>query len=66
MKQPNPGWREQIAPDEEAHLARVAEVIGTLEVLDVSGEGALGGTTDHRDFLMINQDRGPTADSRQV
>ncbi len=138
MKQPSTGWREQIAPDEAAHLARVAEVIGKLQraksrkfgtgralhrkqlvaatgtlevldglpdharhglfagpgrhrvlvrmssggsdvqsdklpdirgfalkVLDVSGESALGGTTDHQDFLMINQDRGPSADSRE-
>ncbi|TAJ36943.1 MAG: catalase [Reyranella sp.] len=138
MKQPSTGWREQIAPDEEAHLARVAEVMaelqrakskkfgpgralhrkqllaatGTLEVLaglpdharhglfatpgqhrvlvrlssggpdvqsnrlpdirgfalkvlDVSGESALGGTTDHQDFLMINQDRAPGPNSRE-
>lgn len=138
MKQPSTGWREQIAPDEEAHLVRVAEVMaelqrakskkfgagralhrkqllaatGTLEipagladharhglfatpgrhrvlvrlssggpdvqsnrlpdirgfalkVLDVSGESALGGTTDHQDFLMINQDRSPSANSRE-
>lgn len=138
MKQPSTAWRERIAPDEEAHLARVAEVIGnlqhakskkygtgrtlhrkqllaatgTLEVLDglpdharhglfampgrhralvrlsngspdiqsnrtpdirgfalkvfgVNGEAALGGTTDHQDFLMINQDRAPGANSRE-
>lgn len=138
MKQPSTDWREQIAPDEAAHFARVARVIGdlqraksakygpgralhrklllaatgTLEVLadlpaparhglfatpgrhralvrlsnggpdiqsnklpdirgfalkvfDVSGEAALGGITDHQDFLMINQDRSPTADSRE-
>lgn len=138
MKQASTAWREQIAPDEEAHLARVTEVIaglqanrsrkfgkgrtlhrkqvaaatGTLEVLDglpdharhglfvrpgmhrvlarlsngapdvqsnkmpdirgfalkvldVSGEATLGGTTDHQDFLMINQDRGPGANSRE-
>lgn len=138
MKQPSTGWREQIAPDEEAHLARVAEVMaelqrakskkfgpgralhrkqllaatGTLEVLaglpdharhglfatpgqhrvlvrlssggpdvqsnrlpdirgfalkvlDVSGESALGGATDHQDFLMINQDRAPGPNSRE-
>jgi hypothetical protein len=138
MKQPSTGWHEQVAPDEEAHLARVAEVIGKLQraksrkfgkgralhrkqlaaatgtlevldglpdharhglfarpgrhrvlvrlsnggpdvqsnrlpdirgfalkVLDVSGDGALGGTTDHQDFLMINQDRAPGANSRE-
>ena len=138
MKQASTAWREQIAPDEEAHLVRIATVIGklqaarskrfgkgrtlhrkqvlaatgTLEVLDglpdharhglfarpgshralvrlsngapdlqsnrmpdirgfalkvrdVSGEAALGSTTDHQDFLMINQDRGPAANSRE-
>ena len=138
MKQPSTEWRERIAPDEAAHLARVATVIaglqrnrsakfgpgralhrkqllaatGTLEVfadlpeharhglfatpgrhralvrlsnggpdiqsdrlpdirgfalkvLDVSGESALGGTADHQDFLMINQDRAPMSDSRE-
>ena len=138
MRQPSTAWRERIAPDEAAHLERVAKVIGglqrtksakfgqgralhrkqllaatgTLEVLaglpdharhglfatpgshralvrlsnggpdvqanrapdirgfalkvfDVSGEAALGGTTDHQDFLMINQERLPTADSRE-
>jgi len=138
MKPPSTDWQERIAPDEEAHLKRVAEVIGnlqrprsakygpgralhrkqllattgTLEVLDglpeparhglfatpgthpvlarfsnggpevqsdrfpdirgfaiqvagVSGRSALGGTTDHQDFLMINQDRLPTRDSRE-
>ncbi|MDP1749167.1 MAG: hypothetical protein Q8L22_06900, partial [Reyranella sp.] len=138
MKQPSTDWHERIAPDEEAHLARVAEVMaelqraksskfgtgralhrkqlvaatGTLEILDslpdparhglfatpgrhrvlvrlssggpdvqsnrrpdirgfalkvfdVSGEGALGGTTDHQDFLMINQNRAPGANSRE-
>jgi catalase len=138
MKEPSTGWRERIAPDEEAHFARVGEVIarlqrtksakfgpgralhrkqvfaatGTLEVLpdlpaharhglfaapgrhralvrlsnggpdvqankrpdirgfavkvlDVSGEGALGSATDHQDFLMINQDRFSSADSRE-
>ena len=138
MKQPSTEWRERIAPDEAAHLARVAKVIaglqraksvkfgqgralhrkqllaatGTLEVFadspdharhglfatpgshrvlvrlsnggpdiqanrapdirgfalkvfDVSGEAALGGTADHQDFLMINQDRLPSRDSRE-
>ncbi|MBI2738441.1 MAG: catalase [Rhodospirillales bacterium] len=138
MKQPSTGWREHVAPDEAAHLVRVAKVIGELQrakskkfgqgralhrkqllaatgmlevldglpeharhglfaqpgrhralvrlsnggpdiqadrtpdirgfalkVLDVSGESALGGTTDHQDFLMINQDRAPGASSRE-
>ncbi|MBN9090626.1 MAG: hypothetical protein J0J01_27250 [Reyranella sp.] len=138
MKPPSTDWQERIAPDEEAHLKHVAEVIGnlqrhrsarygpgralhrkqllattgTLEVLDglpeqarhglfatpgahrvlarfsnggpevqsnrtpdirgfaiqvfgVDGPSALGGTTDHQDFLMINQDRLPTRDSRE-
>jgi catalase len=138
MKEPNTEWLERIAPDEEAHFARVAQVMadlqrtksakygkgralhrkqllaatGTLEilpdlpafarhglfatpgqhrslvrlsnggpdlqanrvpdvrgfalkVLDVVGESALGGTTDHQDFLMINQDRFGTRDSRE-
>jgi len=138
MKQPSTGWREQVAPDEGAHLVRVAKVIGDLQrarskkygqgralhrkqllaatgtlevldglpdharhglfarpgqhralvrlsnggpevqadrvpdirgfalkVLDISGESALGGTTDHQDFLMINQDRAPGANSRE-
>ena len=135
MKEPSTGWLERIAPDEDAHFARVGEVIarlqrtksakfgrgralhrkqvfaatGTLEVLpglpaharhglfaapgphralvrlsnggpdvqankrpdirgfsvkvlDVSGEGALGSTTDHQDLLMINQDHFASAD----
>jgi catalase len=138
MKPPSTTWQERIAPDEEAHLKRVAEVIGalqrsrtakfgpgralhrkqllattgTLEVLDglpdharhglfarpdthrvlarfsnggpemqsnripdirgfaihvfdVHGPSALGGTTDRQDFLMINQDRSPSRDSRE-
>jgi Catalase len=138
MKSPSTAWREQIAPDEEAHFARVAQVIGALQrnrsakygrgrglhrkqllatsgtldvlnglpeyarhglfatpgthrvlarfsnggpevqadripdirgfavkVLDVAGPSALGGTTDHQDFLMINQDRLLTRDSRE-
>jgi len=36
-----------------------------LKVLDVSGPAAMGGTTDHQDFLMINQDRMPGVDSRE-
>jgi hypothetical protein len=35
-----------------------------LKVLDVAGEGALGGPTDHQDFLMVNHDVLPFADSR--
>ncbi len=138
MKSPSTAWRERIAPDEEAHFARVAGVIarlqaaksakfgrgralhrkqlvaaaGTLEVLDglpdharhgvfaqpgphralvrlsnggpdvqanrlpdvrgfalkvldVSGDGALGGTADHQDFLMINHDRFASPDSHE-
>ncbi len=138
MKQASMAWREQIAPDEGAHLAHVAHVIGALQrqrsvkygqgralhrkqlfattgvlevldglpdlarhglfavpgphpvlarfsnggpevqsnripdirgfalkVLGVSGASALDGTTDHQDFLMINQDRTPTRDSRE-
>jgi catalase len=138
MREPSTGWLERIAPDEEAHFARVARVIadlqraksakygrgralhrkqlvaatGTLEVLDglpaharhglfaapgrhralvrlsnggpdlqgnkvpdirgfalkvldIAGEGALGGTADHQDFLMINQDRFSSRDSRE-
>lgn len=138
MKLPSTAWQERPLPDEEAHLRRVAEVIGnlqrnrsarygtgrglhrkqllattgTLEVLDglpeharyglfatpgshrvlarfsnggpevqknkapdirgfaikvfdISGPAALGGTADHQDFLMINQDRLPTPDTRE-
>jgi hypothetical protein len=138
MKPPSTDWQERIAPDEEAHLKRVAEVIGNLQrhgsakygpgralhrkqllattgtlkvldglpeharhglfatpgthpvlarfsnggpevqsnripdirgfalqVSDVSGPSALGATTDHQDFLLINQDRLPTSDSRE-
>ena len=31
MKQPSTEWREQVAPDEAAHLVRVAKVIGDLQ-----------------------------------
>lgn len=138
MKQPSTEWREQVAPDEAAHLVRVAKVIGDLQrakskkfgqgralhrkqllaatgtlevldglpdharhglfatagrhralvrlsnggpdiqadrlpdirgfalkVLDVSGESTFGGTADHQDFLMINQDRAPLTNSRE-
>lgn len=36
-----------------------------LKVLDVVGPAALGGTADHQDFLMINQDHLPGPDSRE-
>jgi hypothetical protein len=36
-----------------------------LRILDVTGESALGGTTDHQDFLMINQDRSPFTSARE-
>jgi hypothetical protein len=138
MKQASTDWRERIGPGEEAHHARVAEVIGRLQqakskkfgagralhrkqllaatgtlevldglpetarhglfahpgrhralvrlsnggpdvqankvpdirgfalkVLDVSGDGALGGPADHQDFLMINQNRFASPDSRE-
>jgi hypothetical protein len=138
MKAPATDWRERHAPDEEAHFARAAAVVsslqesrsvrygpgralhrkpllataGTLEVLDglpdharhglfarpgrhrvlvrlsngspeiqsngkpdirgfalkvldVTGPATMGGTADHQDFLMINQDRLPTPDSRE-
>ena len=138
MKQPSTEWREQVAPDEAAHLVRVAKVIGDLQrarskkfgqgralhrkqllaatgtlevfaglpdharhglfatpgrhralvrlsnggpdvqgdrvpdirgfalkILDVAGESAFGGTADHQDFLMINQDRAPLTNSRE-
>jgi len=138
MKQPSTEWREKVAPDEAAHLVRVAKVIGDLQrarskkfgqgralhrkqllaatgtlevfaglpdharyglfatpgrhralvrlsnggpdvqgdrvpdirgfalkVLDISGESMFGGTTDHQDFLMINQDRAPGGNSRE-
>ncbi len=138
MKPPSTAWLERISPDEEAHFARAAQVIGELQqnrtarygrgralhrkmllgasatlevlaglpeharhglfaepgrhrawvrlsnggpevqsnktpdvrgfalkVLDVAGPAALGGTTDHQDFLMINQDHFPTPDSRE-
>jgi hypothetical protein len=45
---------------------RVPDIRGfALKVLDISGESALGGTADHQDFLMINQDRAPGANSRE-
>ncbi|SEO88876.1 hypothetical protein SAMN02990966_03242 [Rhodospirillales bacterium URHD0017] len=138
MTQPSTEWREHVAPDEAAHLVRVAKVIGELQrarsrkfgrgralhrkqllaaigtlevldglpdharhglfarpgrhralvrlsnggpevqanrvpdirgfalkVLDVSGEATFGGTADHQDFLMINQDRAPLTNSRE-
>lgn len=51
-------------PDVQAD--RVPDIRGfALKVFDVAGPAALGGTTDHQDFLMINQDRLPTRDSRE-
>ncbi len=51
-------------PDIQAD--RVPDIRGfALKVLDVSGEASLGGVADHQDFLMINQDRLPTPDSRE-
>ena len=51
-------------PDIQAN--RAPDIRGfALKVFDVSGEAALGGTTDHQDFLMINQDRLPSRDSRE-
>jgi hypothetical protein len=50
----------------EVQSDRLPDVRGfALKVLDVAGPSALGGTTDHQDFLMINQDRLPTRDSRE-
>jgi hypothetical protein len=34
-----------------------------LRILDVEGEAALGGTTDHQDFLLINHDSFASKDS---
>jgi hypothetical protein len=138
MKPPSTAWQERILPDEEAHLKRVADVIGALQrnrsakfgpgralhrkqllattgtlevphglpeharhglfatagthrvlarfsnggpdvqadrvpdirgfalkIFDTTGPAVLGGVTDHQDFLMINQDRLPTRDSRE-
>lgn len=31
MRDPSTAWAERIAPDEEAHLERIAEVIGALQ-----------------------------------
>lgn len=51
-------------PDIQAN--RLPDIRGfALKVFDVSGDSALGGTTDHQDFLMINQDRAPLTDSRE-
>jgi catalase len=50
----------------EVQSDRIPDIRGfALRVLDVSGPSALGGATDHQDFLMINQDRLPTRDSRE-
>ncbi|UYN95015.1 MAG: hypothetical protein KIT25_23875 [Enhydrobacter sp.] len=52
------------APDVQAN--RRPDIRGfALKVFDVAGEAALGGATEHQDFLMINQDRGPSANSRE-
>jgi hypothetical protein len=52
------------APDVAAN--RTPDIRGlALKVLDVSGEGALGGTADHQDFLMINHDRLGVSDVRE-
>jgi len=65
-----PGWHRVLVrlsnggPDIQA--TKLPDIRGfALKVFDVAGEGALGGITDHQDFLMINQDRTPTADSRE-
>ncbi|MFI5003196.1 MAG: catalase [Reyranellales bacterium] len=51
-------------PDVQAN--KVPDIRGfALKVLDVSGPGAMGGMADHQDFLMINQDRLPTPDTRE-
>ena len=51
-------------PDIQAN--RAPDIRGfALKVFDVPGEAALGGTADHQDFLMINQDRLPTPDIRE-
>lgn len=48
----------------DVHGNKVPDIRGfALKVLDVRGDGAMGGTTEHQDFLMINQDRAPAADS---
>jgi hypothetical protein len=51
-------------PDVQAN--KTPDIRGfALKVFDVSGPGALGGTTDHQDFLMINQERLPGPDTRE-
>ena len=50
----------------EVQSDRIPDIRGfAIQVTGVSGPSALGGTTDHQDFLMINQDRLPTSDSRE-
>jgi catalase len=50
----------------EVQSDRLPDIRGfALKVFDVSAPAALGGTADHQDFLMINQDRLPTRDSRE-
>jgi hypothetical protein len=44
MKRPSTEWRERIAPDEAAHLARVAKVIGGLiDFIEAATSGPLSG-----------------------
>jgi hypothetical protein len=51
-------------PDIQAD--RLPDIRGfALKVFDVSGESTFGGTADHQDFLMINQDRAPLTNSRE-
>jgi len=50
----------------EIQSDRIPDIRGfALKVFAIAGPSALGGTTDHQDFLMINQDRGPSRDSRE-
>ncbi len=50
----------------EVQSNRLPDIRGfALKVLDISGESALGGQTDHQDFLMINQDRSPLLSMRE-
>ena len=51
-------------PEEQS--ARIPDIRGfALKIFDVAGPAALGGATDHQDFLMINQDRFLSRDSRE-
>jgi hypothetical protein len=50
----------------EVQADRVPDIRGfALKVFDIAGPAALGDVADHQDFLMINQDRLPTRDSRE-